>query len=201
METETEILKMRLMAYIVDFFLMFFFYAISLIPVMIFLSLIIYSESDLVNIFNMITFYGIYFFTVAYFTVNEAMISTTLGKRICDLKTIEYLNSDEYSDDEESKITWKQAFIRSLLKIRPEILIFDVLIGFYVKYGKFQRTSESISNTKVIYADFISGFTKQRQKVFRVYRKVFFILGILIMLLLVFTDILFLIDILIPLIF
>lgn len=200
MDSETEVLKMRLYAYIVDLFLMFLFFAISLIPVTIVLGILISSETDFSNILNFTIFFGLYIFAWIYFALNEKMISTTLGKKLCDLKTIEYFDSEEkdYNPDTDSKISVRQALIRSLLKMRPEILIFDCL-GFYIKYGKYQRISESMSNTKVIYADAISGFTKQQQKVFRVYRKVFLILGIFIILLMLFQDVMFLIDILIPL--
>ena len=163
MKKNTEYLKARISAYFIDYFLILLIFATSLFffTFLMFFFLNVETPEDglvggpttdflFVNIVMAIS-------TLGYFTISEALISTTAGKK---------LNIIDTCDEAEtrSKITPKQALIRNLLKIRPELLVVDLLIGFYMRPTSNQRASEILSKTTVTKSSGFKGFTTRENQ-------------------------------------
>ena len=85
---------------------------------------------------------------IAYFTLFEGFKGTTPGKKIYILVVTDE-NEDE-RDEENDKILLIQAFIRSLSKIRIELVILDLLIGNLFKFPTSKRLLDRLSKTTVI---------------------------------------------------
>ena len=84
-------------------------------------------------------------FMLIYFIVSEQSASTTLGKRLLNLKVV---------DESGIKITWTQSFIRNVTKVPflTTFLGFDVLFGIISEKtrGRKQRSLDFVAGTIVI---------------------------------------------------
>ena len=108
------------------------------------LSAIAFIITAGVGIFSLLT-YWIFIgavIIIVYFTYLEGKTSTTLGKRMFNLKVVA----------DEGEIDYKKAFIRNLSKILYLPLILDVILGYI--FGKSNdRILDKVSKTYVIKAD------------------------------------------------
>ena len=173
MEKNTNHLKPRILAYSIDYFLILIFIAIGFVPIVIFIFFVGFS-SFIVRPTLLIYFQiSLFVFPLGYFFILEVFASTTLGKKICDLKIIV---------ETGSRMTYKQSFIRNLSKVRPELIIIDLLVGYLINPSKDQRALEILSKTSVTKADALRKFTAREQSTFNIFRIVLSILGVLFLL-------------------
>ncbi|MHA2203735.1 MAG: RDD family protein [Candidatus Hodarchaeales archaeon] len=176
MEEKSGVLKLRILAYFIDFFLILLLGSIGFIPIVLFLALAGFPSYYVQPIFRYYSQINVFLFPLPYFIIQERVISTTLGKRLCDLETLA---------ETGTKITYKESFIRNLSRIRPELVIIDLIIGFLISPTK-QRFLEIVSTTTVINADKLKDFTKKEQSTLNVFKIVLSILGFLFILLMMF---------------
>ena len=92
-------------------------------------------------IFYFMSIIGLIALQLAYFMLLEGRFSTTLGKKIFGLKTV---------DQSGIRITWSQAIVRIVSKLNGTFLIFDILIGKYFQKTYKQRALDTIAQTIVI---------------------------------------------------
>lgn len=125
----------RTLAFIVDYFIVIIciYFAQQLL---LDLPLLEDSRAELFSfVFTSITV------PIAYFTLFEGFTGTTPGKKFYILVV---------TDEENDKILLIQAFIRSLSKIRIELVILDILLGNLTKFPSSQRLLDRLAKTKVI---------------------------------------------------
>ncbi len=81
-----------------------------------------------------------------YFMVLEKIWSTTIGKWVFRLRTV---------DISGIKPSWKQVLIRNFTKFQGEFLPFDIIIGMMMEKekgtpGKYQRATDILADTMVV---------------------------------------------------
>jgi hypothetical protein len=113
-----------------------------------------------------------------YFIIQEKIISTTLGKKLCDLETI---------TETGERLTYKESIIRNLSRIRPELVFIDLIFGFLITQTD-QRFLGRVSHTTVFYADKFKDYTQKEEDTLRVFKIVLSILGFLSILLMMFAQ-------------
>ena len=128
----------RICAYIIDFFV-----------VSAFMWILAYIGYFLINNFNMFQLYHYALFVLpvlilAYFTIMEGTIGATVGKR---LMFIEVVSTVYNRYGQRSKVSYPQAFVRSLSKIFWIPIVLDVILG---KISGNVRILERISRTQVV---------------------------------------------------
>lgn len=130
--------KKRAYAYIIDFFV-----------VSAFMWILAYIAYFAINYFNM---FGVYqysifilpFIIILYFTIMEGSIGATVGKRLMFIEVVTPQRGYRYR---YAKISYSQAFIRSLSKIFWLPIILDVLLG---KLSGNVRILDKLSRTIVV---------------------------------------------------
>ncbi len=130
--------KKRAYAYIIDFFV-----------VSAFMWILAYIAYFAINYFNM---FGVYqyaifilpFIIILYFTIMEGSIGATVGKRLMFIQVVSPLRGYRYR---YGKISYAQAFIRSLSKIFWLPIILDILLG---KLSGNVRILDKLSRTIVV---------------------------------------------------
>ncbi|MCQ2964128.1 MAG: RDD family protein [archaeon] len=130
--------KKRAYAYIIDFFV-----------VSAFMWILAYIAYFAINYFNM---FGVYqyaifilpFIIILYFTIMEGSIGATVGKRLMFIQVVSPLRGYRYR---YGKISYTQAFIRSLSKIFWLPIILDILLG---KLSGNVRILDKLSRTIVV---------------------------------------------------
>ena len=110
----TKYLKERIIAYLIDYFMIFFIMTLGLI----FLTIITAFDPDMtVDEFMVIQqlymFISFFLISLGYFSVSEWRTGTTLGKMIC---IIGVKNESGQESEGESKISYKQSFVRNFSK-------------------------------------------------------------------------------------
>lgn len=80
---------------------------------------------------------------IGYFTWFEAHEGRSLGKRALGLRV---LRSDG------RPMTYRESFLRNLVKLAPLILVFDTLIMLIAFHADKQRVSDKIAETIVVRA-------------------------------------------------
>jgi len=174
MERTTSLLRFRVLAYFADFFLILMFLSVGLIGTTLLMFFIPELDSP-----NTLTLYmGIFFILISfgYFTFLEAFTSTTLGKKLYDLETV---------DETGSKMIFKQSFIRNLPKIHPILVIIDFIIGYFIKPSTNQRALDILSETAVTKSTTVTKYTQREQSTIEVIRVVLSLLGIFFFLLMI----------------
>ncbi|UCE14093.1 MAG: RDD family protein [Candidatus Heimdallarchaeota archaeon] len=172
MEITPYFFRFRVLAYFADFFLVLMFTSVGLIGAT--MSMFFIPELETHDILPLIT--GILFILISfgYFTFAEAFASTTLGKFLYDLETI---------DESGSKITFKQALIRNLPKVRPEFVIIDLIVGYIIRPSTNQRLFDILSKTNSTKSAVDRKYTQREQSTIEVIRVVLSLLGIIFFLL------------------
>ncbi|MFX1516880.1 MAG: RDD family protein [Promethearchaeota archaeon] len=176
-DEDTSVLQLRVLAYVIDFFLILMFGAIGFVLIILFLALVGFPTQYVQPLFQLYSQMNVYLFPLPYFIIQEKVISTTLGKKLCNLEIVA---------DTTTGVTYKEAIIRNLSKIRPEFLFIDLLLGFLINRAD-QRFLEYISNTTVFYSDKFQNFTKSERETLRVFKLVLSILGFFSILLMMFA--------------
>ncbi len=128
----------RVFAYIIDFFVVSAF--------MWLLSYIAYFAINYFNVFQVYQ-YAIFILPVLiilYFTIMEGTIGATVGKRLMFIEVVSTRRS-YYSN--KTKVSYSQAFIRSISKIFWVPIILDVILG---KISGNVRILDKISRTEVV---------------------------------------------------
>ena len=135
----------RIIPYVIDFFISFFLGIVFMLISIMFFQLFdpnYFMYAD--NLFKLFVFLAIVslplYSIVFYPIILEGMFSTTIGKILFKQWVV---------DKDGLKITWQQAVIRSLPKIFPPLLLFEIFYS-YKKNNSFQRPLEVIADTKVI---------------------------------------------------
>ena len=135
----------RTLAYLIDFFASFVLgFGIVILGVIPFYLGITYG-----NVVLGVIGFGLFFMSVigfiamieGYFILLEGLFSTTLGKKLFHLKTV---------DQSGIRISWNQAIVRNVSKLNGTFLVFDVLIGKYFQKTHRQRALDTIAQTIVI---------------------------------------------------
>lgn len=172
MEITPYFLRFCVLAYFADFFLVLMFTSVGLVGTTLLMFFI--PELDSPDTFPLLT--GILFILISfgYFTFAEAFASTTLGKLLYNLETIE---------ETGSKMTFKQSFIRSLPKIRPEFVIIDFIVGYVIRPSTNQRFFDILSKTTITKSATDRKYTQREQSTIEVIRVVLSLLGIVFILL------------------
>ena len=127
-------------AYIIDFFVVSAFMWI--------LSYLAYFAINYLNMFQ-VYHYAIFILPILillYFTLMEGSIGATVGKRLMFIEVISTATNSR-GRVQYTKITYKQAFIRSISKIYWVIIIFDILLG---KISGNTRILDKIAKTTVV---------------------------------------------------
>lgn len=174
MEITPQYLKFRVGAYLIDYFLVLMFSSIGIIPIAILMVFI--PELDDPRTLPFFTQVIFVLFSIGYFFILETITSTTIGKKLYGLETTEKA---------EPGITYKQAFIRNLSKIRPELLFIDLLLGYWIRPSRNQRVLEILSKTTVNESIPKRKYTKREESVFEVFKIVLLMLGLLSFLLMI----------------
>ncbi len=174
MEITPHHLKFRVGAYLIDYFLILLFLSIGMIPVAFLMVFI--PELDNPTTLPFYTQVLFVLFSIGYFVILEALTSTTIGKKLYGLETTEKT---------EPGITYKQAFIRNLSKIRPELIFIDLLVGYWMRPSRNQRALEIFSRTTVTESTSKRQYTKREESVFEVFKIVLLMLGLVFFLLMI----------------
>lgn len=127
-------------AYIIDFFVVSAFMWI--------LSYLAYFAINYLNMFQ-VYHYAIFILPILillYFTLLEGSIGATVGKRLMFIEVISTATNSR-GRVQNTKITYKQAFIRSISKIYWVIIIFDILLG---KLSGNTRILDKVAKTTVV---------------------------------------------------
>lgn len=130
--------KKRAYAYIIDFFV-----------VSAFMWILAYIAYFFINYFNI---FGVYqyaifllpFIILVYFTLMEGSIGATVGKRLMFIQVVTPVRGYRYR---YTRISYAQAFVRSLSKIFWLPIILDILLG---KLSGNVRILDRISRTIVV---------------------------------------------------
>lgn len=136
----------RIIAYSIDFVISFLLGIVIMLIPMWFVSLFepnyFQHITDFIQLIVILFIASIPLYSLIFYPIFfEGMFSRTIGKFILRIWTI---------DESGVKITWQQAFIRSLTKIMPILLIIDILIG--IKQNKtFIRALDKYTKTKVVH--------------------------------------------------
>ena len=127
-------------AYIIDFFVVSAFMWI--------LSYLAYFAINYLNMFQ-VYHYAIFILPLLillYFTLMEGSIGATVGKRLMFIEVVSTITNSK-GIVRNTKITYKQAFIRSISKIYWVIIILDILLG---KLSGNTRILDKIAKTTVV---------------------------------------------------
>lgn len=178
MEENTGVLKLRVLAYFIDFFLILLFGTIGFVPITLFLGFAGFPSYYFYPIFRYYSYILLFFFPLPYFIIQEKVISTTLGKKLCDLETI---------TEAGEGLTYKESIIRNISRIRPELVLIDLVFGFLITQTD-QRFLGRVSHTTVIHADKLKEYTQKEEDTLRVFKIVLSILGFLSILLMMFAQ-------------
>ncbi len=138
--------KDRTLAFILDYFfaiLCVFFAQQFLFNILLGVLVLEESRAELISV--VITSIIV---PIAYFTLFEGFAGTTPGKKFYTLVVIH--ENEAQWEEESDKILLIQAFIRSLPKIRIELVLLDLIIGNILKFPSLQRLSDRLSKTVVI---------------------------------------------------
>lgn len=133
-----ELFKKRAFAYIIDFFV-----------VSALMWILAYVAYFAINYFNMFQVYHYAIFIlpiiiILYFTIMEGTIGATVGKRLMFIEVVTPQRGYPYR---YAKISYSQAFLRSLSKIFWLPIILDILLG---KISGNDRILGKISRTIVM---------------------------------------------------
>ncbi len=168
MEVTPRYFKFRVGAYLIDYFLVLMFLSMGSIPVVFLMTFIPELDNPTTLPFIIQIFFVL--FSIGYFVILEALTSTTIGKKLYGLETTEKT---------EPGITYKQAFIRNLSKIRPELIFIDLLIGYWMRPSRNQRALEIFSKTTVNESIPKRRYTEREESVFEVFKIVLLMLGLI----------------------
>lgn len=130
--------KKRAYAYIIDFFV-----------VSAFMWILAYIAYFAINYFNMFEVYHYAIFIlpiviILYFTLMEGSIGATIGKRLMFIEVVSPMRGYR---SRYTRISYSQAFIRSISKIFWFPIILDILLG---KTSGNVRILDKISRTTVV---------------------------------------------------
>ena len=193
MKFETEYLKERTIAYLIDYITIFLIMSIGLMFITIATAFgPEMSVEEYNRFFNFIVYVSFWVVSFCYFIFLEWKFSTTLGKLICIIKIG---NESDLEGNELTKITLKQSIIRNFSKMRAEFMLIDIIVGLYMNPSKLRRGGSIISKTtsnKV--PDPMWKNTKQARKVRRAFKIVMAIGGALVLSLHVITDLALILD-------
>ena len=193
MKFETEYLKERVIAYLIDYITIFLIMSIGLMFITIATAFgPEMSVEEYNRFFNFIVYVSFWVVSFCYFIFLEWKFSTTLGKLICIIKIG---NESDLEGNELTKITLKQSIIRNFSKMRAEFMLIDIIVGLYMNPSKLRRGGSIISkttSTKV--PDPMWKNTKQARKVRRAFKIVMAIGGALVLSLHVITDLALILD-------
>lgn len=193
MKFETEYLKERAIAYLIDYITIFLIMSIGLMFITIATAFgPEMSVEEYNRFFNFIVYVSFWVVSFFYFIFLEWKFSTTLGKLICIIKIG---NESDLEGNELTKITLKQSIIRNFSKMRAEFMLIDIIVGLYMNPSKLRRGGSIISkttSTKV--PDPMWKNTKQARKVRRAFKIVMAIGGALALSLHVITDLVLILD-------
>ena len=193
MKFETEYLKERSLAYLIDYITIFLIMSIGLMFITIATAFgPEMSVEEYNRFFNFIVYVSFWVVSFFYFIFLEWKFSTTLGKLICIIKIG---NESDLEGNELTKITLKQSIIRNFSKMRAEFMLIDIIVGLYMNPSKLRRGGSIISKTtsnKV--PDPMWKNTKQARKVRRAFKIVMAIGGALALSLHVITDLVLILD-------
>jgi uncharacterized RDD family membrane protein YckC len=193
MKFETEHLKERTIAYLIDYITIFLIMSIGLM----FITLATafgpeMSEEEYTRFFNLLVYVSFWVVSFCYFIIAEWKFSTTLGKIICIIKIG---NESDMEGNDLTNITLRQSIIRNFSKIRAEFMLIDIIVGLYMNPSKLRRGGSIISKTitkKV--PDPMWKNTKQARKVRRAFKIVMAIGGALVLSLHIITDLVLIFD-------
>ena len=176
MKVNSNFIKERFIAYLIDYFLIFFIMIIG----MIFFTIVTAFTPDM-TVEQYMAFQQFYMFTsllliaFGYFSISEWRMGTTIGKMIF---IIGVKSEVEQESEEKQKISYRQSFIRNFSKMWPELLLIDLIIGLYKNPSKVQRVGELWSKTTITdIPDPMRLRTKQARKVRRAFKIVLAIGG------------------------
>ena len=158
----------------IDYFLVLMLLSIGSIPLafmMVFLPEL--DDPSTLTFFTQILFV---LFSFGYFVILERVTSTTIGKKLYSL---------EISEKSEPWITYKQALIRNLSKIRPELILIDLLIGYWMRPSRNQRALEIFSHTTVTESTPERKYTEREESTLEVFKIVLLMLGLITFLLMI----------------
>ena len=162
----------RIAAYVIDHFLIFLCWVTALAFFVVILFFIPETHDEtlmetLIATFRILSLFPI---TILYFTLFEFWKATTPGKKLFNL---EVFNKPK---EEGKSLTLKQVFIRNLSKLRIELLILDLFVGFIVSLREKQRLLEKLSDTYVMDVP-APQLNVQARKTKRVFKIVLTIIG------------------------
>lgn len=135
----------RIIPYLIDFFISFLLgLGLMLISIAFFQffdpNFFMYAD-NLFKLFIFLAVVSIPVYSIVFYPILlEGMFSKTIGKALFKQWVV---------DKDGLKITWQQAVIRSLPKIFPPLLLFEIFYS-YKKKNCIQRPLEVIADTKVI---------------------------------------------------
>jgi len=145
--TPASIIK-RFIAYLIDLLIFYFAFFTPFLSIYAFLSNLPISSEFLKNyILNsqeaylklLVAYFGGLFLLLAYFTFFEALLNSTLGKKLLNLKVV----------SDKSKISFVSAIIRNLSKsVLFFILPYDTLLAIFNPSKK--RFFDFLAGTKVV---------------------------------------------------
>ncbi|MHA1944822.1 MAG: RDD family protein [Candidatus Hodarchaeales archaeon] len=193
MKFETEYLKERAIAYLIDYITIFLIMSIGLMFITIATAFgPEMSEEEYNRFFNFLVYASFWVVSFGYFIIAEWKFSTTLGKMIC---IIGISNESDLEGDELKRITLKQSMIRNFSKMRAELMLLDIIVGLYIKPSKIRRAGSIVSKTMTVeIPDPLAKNTKQSKKVRRAFKIVMAIGGALALSLHVITDLALILD-------
>lgn len=160
----------RIMAYIIDFLVVYIFFGLIMIPYIAVTTVL----PELKGIFaSPITSILLISFLIGYFTILEKKNSTTLGKKLFNLLVVDITGV---------KITWKQALVRNFSKFRPDIIFIDILIGKLLYRTNEQSILDILTKTNIIKQK--TNEKSDKQKIIRILRTLLTVIGILFLIIL-----------------
>ena len=177
---EQNPIKIRMLAYLADFFLVLMLAAMSAIPFTLTLAFIpgMEESQEIIPLFAQLS---MIILPVPYFVLLEKYLATTPGKKLFEL---------EVNTVTESELTFTQSIIRNITKIRPEILVLDLIIGYFINSSRKQRLTEIMSKTSVNTLEVKPHYTVGGRKTIRAFKVVLSICGIFFLAILIIADIL-----------
>ena len=180
-----DFIKNRVLAYIIDLFLVILFTA--LVRDLVYSFLIDVPLLDSSGTLFLSTIIGGITAPIAYFALFEMYLGTTIGKKLYILIVIDE-NDDEEGDDYK-KVSLMSAFIRSLSKIRIELTILDFLVGVAISKTEQQRLLDILAKTRVIPGP-DPGYARGEQKTINAFKLVFTLIALAFFSIWIFTTIL-----------
>jgi uncharacterized RDD family membrane protein YckC len=193
MKFETEYLKERAIAYLIDYITIFLIMSMGLMFITIATAFgSEMSEEEYNRFFNFLVYVSFWVVSFSYFIIAEWKFSTTIGKIIC---IIGISNESDLEGDKFTRITLKQSIIRNFSKMRAEFMLFDIIVGLYMKPSKMRRAGSIVSKTMTVeIPDPLAKNTKQSRKVRRVFKIVMAIGGALVLSLHIIADLALILD-------